>query len=77
MKRARAHIGFKTKLCATLCQMLRPDEAGRLVPVIPYAEAKVLTEDQVLARFHFDHDPIPHAEGGPDAHWNLTPRPVA
>lgn len=70
----RPHISLRTKLAATLCQMLTPDENGKLVPVIPYEHAKVMTEQQILAVFHFDHDPIPKAEGGQDVHWNLTPR---
>ena len=72
----RAHISLKTKLASTLCQMLRDDGAGNLVPVIPYADAKMMTEDQVLSLFHFDHDPIAKHVGGPDAHWNLKPRPI-
>lgn len=71
----RAHIGLKTKLAAALCQMVRPDETGGFTRVIPHDQAKRMTEDQVLAVFHFDHDPIPKAHGGPDTHFNLTPRP--
>lgn len=63
------------KLAAALCQMVRPDEGGGFTRVIPHERAKQMTEDQVLAVFHFDHDPIPKAHGGPDTHFNLTPRP--
>lgn len=73
---ARTHIRMKTKLASALCNMLRPDETGKLVPVIPYEHAKLMTEDQVLSIFHFDHWPIRKTDGGPDAHWNLTPRPL-
>lgn len=70
---ARRYIPLKTKLAAVLCQMLRVDDAGKLVPTIPYDEAKTLTEDQILSRFQWDHWPFRHTDGGPDAHWNLQP----
>lgn len=73
----RAHIPLKTKLAATLLTMLRPDEDGNLVRIISHDEAKRLTADQILARYHFDHWPIRKADGGPDAPWNLEPRPIA
>lgn len=72
----RDHISFKTKLAAALLQMLRPDEDGKLVPVIPYADAKLMTADQIISLFHFDHYPIRKADGGADEPWNLTPRPI-
>lgn len=72
----RAHITLKTKLAAALCQMLRPNAEGVLVPVIPYEDAKLMSEEQVLSLFHFDHYPIRKENGGPDSHWNLTPRPI-
>ena len=72
----RDHIPLKTRLAAALCQMLRPDQEGNLVPVIDHASAKAMTEDQVLSIFHFDHWPVPKHRDGPDAHWNLTPRPI-
>jgi hypothetical protein len=75
----RAHISLKTKLAATLLNMLRSERtfAGEVwVPIIPHEEAKTLTADEIIARFHFDHYPIPHAQGGPDEPWNLTPMPT-
>src|SRR5262245_61355569 len=72
----RSHISLKTKLAAALCQMLRDDGAGKLVPVIPYEDAKLMTADQVLSLFHFDHYPIRRDDNGPDEHWNLVPRPI-
>lgn len=71
----RAHIGLKTKLCATLCQLMRYVGDGEWERIISYDEAKTLTEDQILARFHFDHG-IAHAHDGSNAPWNLTPMPV-
>lgn len=71
----RKHISLRTKLAAALCHMLRPDDNGQLVLVIPYEQAKRMTEDEVLAVFDFDHWPVPKAMGGEDAHYNLTPRP--
>ncbi|PYF04980.1 hypothetical protein BJ122_102206 [Rhodopseudomonas faecalis] len=73
----RRHIPLKIKLAAALLQMKRPDDAGRLVPVIPHDEAKRLTADQIVSRFEFNHYPIPHAAGGPDEPWNLDPMPKA
>lgn len=75
---ARAKIKLKTKLAATLCQLVRYDDTiAEFVKVIPYDEAKRLTEDQVLSRFEFHHDPIPKAHGGKDVHYNLVPLPAA
>lgn len=59
----RAHISFKTKLAAALATMF-----------LTHDEAKALSEDQVLSLAVWDHDPIPHAHGGEDAHYNLVPR---
>jgi hypothetical protein len=72
----RKHIPLKTKLAAALCQMLRPNADGNLEPVIDHESSKAMTEDQVLSIFHFDHHPVPKHRNGPDAHWNLTPRPI-
>lgn len=73
---SRAHISLKTKLAAALLTMLRPNERGELVRVISHEEAKTLTADQILARYHFDHYPIRKADGGEDVPWNLEPRPI-
>jgi hypothetical protein len=72
---SRGHLTLKRKLASALLQMLRPDESGKLVPVIPYEDAKLMTDDQIISLFHFDHG-ILHAHDGPDEAWNLTPRPI-
>lgn len=72
MKRKRAHINLKTKLVAALCALVH-EEDGRLVPIIPHEHAKAMSEDQILSLFAWDHYPIPHAEDGPDEHWNIVP----
>ena len=72
--RQRRHISLKTKLAAALCHMLPVDESSKLVRIIPHQEAVSLSAEEIIARFHFDHDPIPHAEDGPDAPWNLPPK---
>ncbi len=69
----RGHISLKTKLVAALCQMMHEVD-GKLELILTHDEAKALSEDQILSLFNFDHDPIPHAEGGEDAHYNLTPK---
>ena len=57
---SRPHIPLRTKLAAALCNLVRYDEdAGTFVPVIPHEEAKRLSEQEVLSRFHFDHWPDP------------------
>ncbi|WP_035677659.1 hypothetical protein [Bradyrhizobium liaoningense] len=70
--RRRDYIPLKTRLAATLCEILTDDGTGKLVKVIPHEDAVKMTEDQVLSLFHFDHA-IYHAQGGADAFWNLTP----
>lgn len=57
----RKHISIKTKLAAAICQLF-----------LTHDEAVALSEDQVLLLVHWDHCPVPHAEGGPDAHFNLV-----
>ncbi len=70
---ARRHISLKTKLASALLQMLRPDESGKLVPAIPYEDAKQMTADQIISLFQFHHN-ILHAHEGSDEHWNLEPK---
>lgn len=72
MKRARGHISFKTKLVAALCQM-RHEVDGKWELILNHDEAQALSEDQILSLFQWEHGVIPHAEGGPDAHWNIEP----
>lgn len=57
----RKHISLKTKLAAAICQLF-----------LTHDEAQALSEEQVLQLVAWDHYPIPHAEGGPDTHFNLT-----
>lgn len=71
---ARAHIPLKEKLAAALSQMLRDDGNGKLVPIIPYDDAKQMTADQILSLFAWDHYPIRKVDGGADRHFNLVPR---
>lgn len=68
----RGHVSLRTKLAAALCHMMH-EEDGKLVPIFTHDEAKALSESQILSLFCWDHDPIPHAEGGEDAHYNLRP----
>lgn len=57
---SRKHISLKTKLAAAICQLF-----------LTHDEAVALSEDQVLSLVNWDHYPVPHAHGGPDAHYNL------
>lgn len=73
MIRKRGHVSYKTKLVAALCQM-RYEVDGKLELILTHEDAKALSEDQILSIFHWDHDPIPHAEEGEDTHYNLVPK---
>lgn len=69
---SKAHISLRKKLAAALrCQLVEVD--GKLVPAIPYEDAKKMTDEQVISLFQFDHG-IQEGIGGPTVHWNLTPR---
>jgi hypothetical protein len=41
---------------------------------VTYEHSKLMTADQIISLFQFDHYPIRHADGGPDEPWNLPPR---
>lgn len=69
----RKHISLKTRLAAALLQMRHATPDGRWVLIIPHEQAKLMTEDQIIALYHFNHHPIPHSQGGPDEPWNLDP----
>lgn len=56
----RKHISLKTKLAAVICQLF-----------LTHDEAVALSEEQALQLVNWDHYPVPHAEGGPDTHFNL------
>lgn len=66
----RKHISWKTRCAsATLAFIDATDRRG-----LGYADAKLMTEDQFLSLFHWDHN-ILHETGHPDADkfWNLAP----
>jgi hypothetical protein len=73
--RKRQPLSLKTKLAAALLQMVRPDDSGSLIPIIPYEDAKKMTADQIISLFQFHHN-ILHAHDGPDEPWNLEPKPI-
>lgn len=66
---ARKAPSLKVRLAAALCA-LRGADGERL---IPHEHAKLMSADQVLSLFHFNHYPIRHVDGGPAEHWNLDP----
>lgn len=77
---SRKHISLKKKLAAALLQITRRTRTPTgwdITPIIPFSEAQRMTADKIIALFHFDHYPIPHAQGGPDEPWNLVPMPRA
>ena len=73
---SKQHIPLRAKLASALLQMLRPDENGELVRIIPHEDAKQMTDEQVISVFQFDHYPLREADGGPTIGWNLEPRPI-
>lgn len=62
----RKHINLKTKLAAALRELFE----------IPHADAKCMTETQIISLAQFDHN-ILHGIEKVDEHWNLTPRLIA
>lgn len=72
---ARQHVSLKAKLASALLTIVRPDETGKLVPVIDYEDAKKMSAEQIISCFHFDHG-ILHAIEPINEPWNLTPRPI-
>jgi hypothetical protein len=62
----RKHIGFKTKLAAAICAILK----------IPHEHQLLLTEEQVLSLVAWDHWPRRHADGGTSEFYNLMPRSI-
>lgn len=71
--RKRKRISDRMKLAAALLHYRRGAADG-FERVIPYEDGKQMSADQIISLFHWDHDPVPYAEGGPDEPWNLTPR---
>lgn len=74
MRSKRPHINLTTKLASALLTIVRADEQGRLVPVIPRDEAKTMTAEAICSAFEFDHVEL-HALGGSVHPSNLYPRP--
>lgn len=72
----RGHINLTTKLAAALLTMKRPDENGVLVPFISHEHAKLMSDEQIISLFNFDHCVVPKAHDGPDEAWNLEPLPI-
>lgn len=64
--RKRGHISMREEYAALIGAFLG----------IPYDHRKEMTFYHLRSLLHFDHDPIPHAHGGPDKHFNLTPLPI-
>ncbi|WBU27519.1 hypothetical protein OOZ54_12525 [Rhodopseudomonas palustris] len=68
-KAPRRRPTLKCRLAAALCALT--DSSGNRL--IPHEHAKLMTEDDVLSLFQWDHYPIRHIDDGPLAHWNLEP----
>jgi hypothetical protein len=43
-------------------------------PLIEWEHAKLMSAEQIVSLFQFDHYPIRHEAGGPTEPWNLQPR---
>lgn len=77
----RSHISLKTKLASALLTLgdYQVDPATgrtRWMRFIPYLDAQLMTADQIISLFAFDHYPQRKADGGPDEPWNLEPRMI-
>ncbi|KRQ99236.1 hypothetical protein [Bradyrhizobium valentinum] len=57
--------------CAAALLALTDDDGERL---IPHEHAKLMSADQIISLFQFDHYPIRVEAGGPTEPWNLDPR---
>jgi hypothetical protein len=66
MSRKRKAISDRTKLAAALLALQD----------VPYEHAKLMTADQIISLYQFDHG-IHHAIDPIDEPWNLTPRLIA
>jgi|SRR5262245_22421541 len=62
----RKRISDRTKLAATLLALHD----------VPYEHAKLMSEDQIISLYHWDHNALHAFEGG-DEFWNLTPMLIA
>lgn len=65
---------LRERLAAVLRDLM-VEVDGKLERAIPYEHAKLMTADEVISLFHFDHG-IHHAIGGPHVHWNYTARMI-
>lgn len=59
-----------TKLASALLQ-IKGDDGQAL---IPWEDAKLMTAEQIISLFQWDHYPFRHEAGGPAEAWNLVPR---
>jgi hypothetical protein len=60
----RKHISWKTKYASALLAL------GH----IPYADAREMSEDQIISLYHVDHNILNETENeNRDKFWNLTP----
>lgn len=76
VKRPRAHVSGKVKLAAALLTMqrLRMVVLGEFDAEREFYEhSKLMTADQIISLFQFDHHPKRHVDDGPVAPWNLAP----
>lgn len=64
---------LRVKLASALLA-LRGRDGERL---IPHEDAKLMTADQIISLFQFNHYPIRHEAGGPAEPWNLDPELIA
>lgn len=71
--RPRKKLSLTVKLAATLLALT--DAKGELL--IPHDHAKLMSAEQVISLFEFDHYPIRHEAGGPDEPWNIQPLMIA
>src|SRR5262245_13674667 len=44
---------------------------------VPHEHAKLMSAEQIISLYQFDHYPIRRCDGGPYAPWNLRPLLIA
>ena len=69
MTAPRKQPNLTVRLAAALCALTGKD-GQRL---IEHEHAKLMSAEQVISLFQFNHYPIAHADDGPAEHWNLDP----
>lgn len=75
-RKPRKNPTLAERLGSALLTICRPDETGKLIPVIHPDRAKTMSIAEIVSVFEFDHVVL-HCFGGSNHPSNLVPRPKA